>query len=473
MRIFLYLAAGLIPLAGWAQTQLPPAPAPAAAPGEDPVLLALIRDAQARNPDLAQATLLVAADRERIPQAGALPDPSLSLGIQNDGFHKIEVGQMDTSYYQVMVTQPLPWPGKRNLRTAVATLGAQTTDVALDRTRLTLEADIRRGYTGLLLIRSQERLLEDQALFLQQAEATAKNRYEVGQGTQADLLRAQLERTRLDQTRSRLQSEERIRQGELNRLRGAAPDTAIPTQRTLEQLPDPQPVAPDFLARAEAQSPELRSARLGIQQAGRSLDLARLDRHPDFSVSAGIMPRGGLEPMWTASVGITLPLWQKNKQQRAVAEQEYREQASGQEVEKVRCLLEQRVQERSSELASDLQVIRLYREGLLVQSEASFRATLAQYSVGRVPFLAALEALNGWTADQSGLIQAQAEAQAVQIALNELNLGPTPAIGAPGLPSSSMGSAAQGGGAQASAKSGGAPAGGGSGDASSMSSGPM
>jgi outer membrane protein TolC len=164
--------------------------------------------------------------------------------------------------------------------------------------------------------------------------------------------------------------------------------------------------------------------------------------------------------MWTASVGITLPVWQKRKQQRAVAEQEYREQASGQEVEQVRLLLEQRIQERGSALSSDLQVIRLYREGLLVQSEASFRAALAQYTVGRAPFLAALEALNGWTADQSGLIQAQADAQAVQIALNELTLGPTPGIGAPGLPSSSMGSAAQGGGAPDAAKAGGAPAGG-------------
>jgi len=473
MRMPLRLALGLIPLAGWVHAQVPPTPvtAPDPAAGEDPLLLSLIQEAMARNPDLGQAKALVDADRERIPQAKALPDPTLSLGIQNDSFKKIEVGQMETSFYQVMVTQPLPWPGKRALRGEVANLGAQATEVAVSRTRLSVEADVRRAYTGLLLVRSQIKLLEDQALFLQQAEATAKSRYEVGKGSQADLLRAQLERTRLDQTRARLKSEERIAQGQINRLRNAPTGQPIPTQRTLEQLPDPQPVAPDFQAKAEAESPELRSAKLGIQQAQRNLDLAKLDRHPDFSVSAGVMPRGGLEPMWTASIGITLPLWQKNKQKRAVAEQEYRQTASGFAVEQVRCLLEQRIQERNSDLEATLQVIQLYRGGLLIQSESTFRATLAQYTVGQLPFLSVLEALNGWISDQSGLIQAQAQAQATRIAQMELTLGPTPGIGASALPGGGgMGASSGGGSSPAKASAAKAASAEGS---SSMSSSPM
>ena len=293
----------------------------------------------------------------------------------------------------------------------------------------------------------------------------------MGKGSQADLLRAQLERTRLDQTRARLKSEERIAQGQINRLRNAPTGQPIPTQRTLEQLPDPQPVAPDFQAKAEAESPELRSAKLGIQQAQRNLDLAKLDRHPDFSVSAGVMPRGGLEPMWTASIGITLPLWQKNKQKRAVAEQEYRQTASGFAVEQVRCLLEQRIQERNSDLEAALQVIQLYRGGLLIQSESTFRATLAQYTVGQLPFLSVLEALNGWISDQSGLIQAQAQAQATRIAQMELTLGPTPGIGASALPGGGgMGASSGGGSSPAKASAAKAASAEGS---SSMSSSPM
>ena len=458
MKIHLSLALGIALLFGWGQPQLPACQAPAVTPqaGDDQILK-LVQEALDRNPDLARARSLAEAEKERIPQAGALPDPSLSLGLQNDGFKKIQVGQMETSYYQVMVTQPLPWPGKRGLRTDLARFGSQAVAETRNRTRLTLEGEVRRGYFALLLVRSQLRLLEDQALFLKQAEATARVRYEVGQGAQADMLRAQLERTRLEQTRLGLQSSERSALAVLNRLRALPPDAPLVTSTTLEQVPEPPAIqVGEALQEAKENSPELKAARIGSRQAETSLALAHLDLRPDFGVSAGIMPRGGLDPMWTASVSITLPVWQKQKQSRAVAEQEQRRQASGSEVASLDNLLAQRVQERAAAMDAALGTIRLYRSGLLVQSEGAFRATLAQFEVGRVPFLSVLEALNGWIADQSGLLQAQAGAQAIHIAQAEFDLTATPAIGAATLGSSAMGS--QGGGpalASGSAKAGG------------------
>jgi len=222
MRIALLLALSLLPMAGRGQAP------------DDPQLSGLIQEALDRSPDLMGAKALALAEGERIPQAAALPDPSLSLGLQNDGFKRIQVGRMETSYYQVMVTQGLPWPGKRGLRTEVVRLGAQASEETANRTRLSLEAEVRRSYTALLLVRGQLRLLEDQALFIRQAEASARVRYEVGQGAQADLLRAQLERTRLEQTRLELQSEERSALAALNRLRARPAAEPVPTARTLE-----------------------------------------------------------------------------------------------------------------------------------------------------------------------------------------------------------------------------------------------
>ena len=466
MRLPLRLALSLMPLWGWLPAQVPPTP-PAA---EDPLLRSLIQEALAQNPDLAKASALVAAERERIPQAKALPDPTLSVGLQNDGFKKLQIGEMETSYYQVMVTQPLPWPGKRALRGDVARLGAEAAEFSTTRTRLTLEAEVRRAYTGLLLARSQQRLLEEQAGLLKQAEAIARTRYGVGQGSQADLFRAQLEATRLLQTRYSLTAEERTLLAGLNRLRAMPLDTPIATGRTLETQADPAPMVPaEMVARAQASSPELKAARVNVQQAERSLDLAKLDRRPDFAVSAGVMPRGSFEPMWTASVAITLPLWQKNKQHRAVAESEQRRRAQGSEAESVRNLLALRIQERANQLEALLSSLRLYREGLLVQSEGSFRATLAQYEVGRVPFLSVLEALNGWIADRSALLQTQAQAQAIHIATDELNLGPTPPIGSGALGAAAMGTS--GGSAPASGPSSkAAPKGGADSGSSSMKS---
>ncbi len=167
MRTALCLALGLTSFIGKAQAQETPVPArQESVAAEDPILESLLREALDRNPDLAKSKALVEAEKERIPQARALPDPSLSVGIQNDGFKKLQIGEMETSYYQLMLTQPLPWPGKRGLRGKIAGLGADISKVSADRTRLSLQADVKRAYFGLLLVRGQLRLLEDQAVFL-------------------------------------------------------------------------------------------------------------------------------------------------------------------------------------------------------------------------------------------------------------------------------------------------------------------
>ena len=125
-----------------------------------------------------------------------------------------------------------------------------------------------------------------------------------------------------------------------------------------------------------------------------------------------------------------------------MAEQELRRKAQGSQIEGLGHLLMERTHERAAKLDASLAMLRLYREGLLVQSEGAFKASLAQYETGKAPFTAVLESLNGWIADQSGLLQTQAQVQAIAIAQEELTLGPTLPIGATGLSAGSMGAGA-------------------------------
>ena len=64
----------------------------------DPALAGLIREALDKRPELAQANATVQANLARVPQVKALPDPVFSLGIQNDGFKRIEIGRMETRW---------------------------------------------------------------------------------------------------------------------------------------------------------------------------------------------------------------------------------------------------------------------------------------------------------------------------------------------------------------------------------------
>ena len=393
----------------------------------DPLLQSLIREALDKRPEVHQAQATLRAESERVPQAGALPDPTLTLGIQNDGFQGLQVGKMETSYYQAMVTQPFFWPGKRDLRTDVASRQVKLAEAQLARVALTVEADVRRAYVDLLLARDQLSLLSKQEALWEQSEGLAKARYQVGAGPQSDLLRSQLERTRLRQQRLGLEAAERTRVQALNRLRGHPLEDQIETAVHLSDLGEPRlPALEDALADAEERSPELSQARLSVEQAEKRVELANRERYPDMALSAGVMPRGSLDPMWTLSFSVGLPVWSGRKQGRAVAESEARRDAEGQGAETIRQILRLRTEERLALLDATLKTNQLYSGGLLVQSEGTTESTMGQYRVGRVTFASVLEALNGYVADRASFLESMAQAQRIAIAQWELSLDPPP-----------------------------------------------
>lgn len=391
----------------------------------DPVLAGLIEESLAARPELRQADANVRAEQERVPQAGALADPTLSLGLQNDGFDGLQIGKMETSFWQVMVTQPLPWPGKRDLRTDVAAAGARLAEAAAARVRLTVEADVKRAYLELILVRDRLALLARLEALWVKAQGLARTRYEASEGAQSDLLRAQLEQNRLRQRRWALRAEERTRLQALNRLRNHRLDEPLVTSRTVAQLGlPPLPEAEAALADAERRSPELLEARLQVERAASQVSLARRDRWPDLAVTAAIMPRGGLDPMWQAGLSVSLPIFSGRKQSRAVAEREARAAGAGSAAEAVREVLRLRVQDRLALLESLLESARIYQDGLLIQSRATADSTLSQYRVGRVTFASVLEAIGGVIGDEDGYLQTVAAAHRVAIATEEVSLDP-------------------------------------------------
>jgi outer membrane protein TolC len=400
---------------------------PASASGfpRDPIADRLVDESLAARPELKQAQASVRAERSRVPQAGALPDPVVTLGIQNDSFDSIQIGEAETSFYQVMVSQGLPWPGKRGLRTDMAELEAEQAEATLKRARLTTEADVRRAYVDLLLVRDRLLLLADLERVWDKSSGTARARYESGEAAQSDVLRSQLELNRLRQRKAALRSEERTTLQTLNTLRAHPLDEPIVTSTGIRRLGTPVlPSLEQATADAVAASPELALSRLAASRARKQTALAERERFPDLNLNLGVMPRGDLDPMWAAGVSVSVPLWSHRKQLPAIEESKARSDAELSSALAVEQTLRMRVAERHAALDALLATIRLYRDGLLVQSQATAESTLAQYGVGKLTFASVLEANAGYINDQESYLSALADAERIVIANAEISLAP-------------------------------------------------
>jgi len=404
----------------------------------DATLTQLIEQSLAARPELARARAIQRANQERVPQARAMPNPMLEIGMQNDGFKSIEIGTMDTSYVSFMVKQTLPWFGKRQLQEEIAETGVSQSKAAIARAELSLEAEVRKTYLDLLLARDRLQLLARLEVLWQNAQAQTRTLYQTGGGSQSDIMRANLELLRLRRRRLSLETEDRTRVQALNRLRNHPLDEPIPTTSHLQDLASPEKLRSTFqVDQAVARSPELAAARLDVTRYTRASELAQRDFYPDFTVGAALMYRGSLPPMWQLTLGGPVPIFGGSKQSRAKAESLELASAAQSETQALTQMIRFRSKERQTLFAAALENLGIYEQGLLLQSQATAESTLVQYRAGKVTFASVLEANAGYLADQEGYLESIAEAHRILIAEAEISLEPTP-FGSAGGTGSSM-----------------------------------
>ncbi len=402
---------------------------------QDDVLTALVSEALDARPELAQARAGVKAARERIPQAQAWPDPMLQVGVQNDGFTKWQIGSMGTSWVSFMATQTIPFPGKSALRGDVAASDAKLREVAVERVRLSTIAEVRRAYLGLQWARDRQALLAQLRELWATTSGVAQSRYETAEGSQADLLRARLEQTRLTQRARLLELQELLQLQALNRLRAKPLDTPVQTGRRLTELPFPAAME-DVV-----DSPELQAAHDGVERAGRARTLSERLALPDLTVGAGVMVRGPLEPMWAVTLGLPVPIFAGSKQGRGVAEANASSEGAAAGVVAVTQSLQLRTSQRQESLRALGEVWRAYQGGLLRQAQEAADSALVQYRVGKGSFVAVLEANASFIQDSESSLQVLAEAWQLVIAqderaLSEPQVAPLSTSAPSGAPSS-------------------------------------
>jgi len=419
----------------------------AAALPSDATLTLLIEQSLAARPELARVRAIMRANQERVPQARAMPDPMLEIGMQNDGFKSIEIGHMETSYISFMTKQTFPWPGKRRMAGEIAEAGVKQSKAAIVRAELSLEAEVRKTYLDLLLARDRLELLARLEVLWQNAQAQTRTLYQTGGGSQSDIMRADLELLRLRRRRLSLETEQRIRVQALNRLRNHPLDEPIQTNSHLQDLGSPERLRETFQQdKAVDRSPELAAARVDVTRYTRASELARRTYYPDLTVGAALMYRGSLPPMWQVTLGGPLPIFGGSKQSRAEAESRELANAARNEAEALTQTIRFRSRERQTVFAAALENLSIYEQGLLVQSQATAESTLVQYRAGKVTFASVLEANAGYLADQEGYLESIAEAHRILIAETEISLDPTPlsaaggssGTGMPGAGSASM-----------------------------------
>ena len=345
-----------------------------------------IARATARNPELSAMEFRIEAARHRAQQADALPDPELEAGIKDVPVASPSLSRSDFTMEMLAARQSFPGPGKRTARKASAQAQAEGAEAMHARDAVTLAADVADAFFELAELDRRLEIFEESRERLKRAASSATERYKVGKGAQADVLRANLETTSLEDRLLAFRAERRSRAARFNALQDLPADAPVPPIEPVE----PAAVAPEarvFLLRAEEESPAIAVARTNLRRAEDEAKLARLEARPDWLAMAYYARREKFEDLAGASVSINLPFAHPRRLSERRAESDAEVSSAQAELSAVRNRLRRDIEEAVAELQRNVAQERLFRTSILPQAEINYRAAQEAYAVGQVDFL--------------------------------------------------------------------------------------
>lgn len=372
---------------------------PPAGPGElrpSSSLAQLVAEAVQNNPDIQAARMEKEAAAQRVAPAASLEDPMLEAGVLNVPTDSFRFDREDMTMKMIGLSQRFPYPGKRGLREEVATRDMEATGFTLQETVNRTIRDLKVAYFDLGLAHASTQLVERSKAVLDRFLRIAESRYAVGQGSQADVLKAQTQLSRMTEEIIKLERERRMLEAEINRLLGRALAAApvVPEAAALRETPLRLEALHE---RALRNRPQLLALQSAIARSDKMQELAQKDYYPDFDVRFSYGQRDSMpdgtkrSDLVSLTLAINLPVWREAKRGPRLAEaQAMREQAQRM-YEAQRNELAMKLRQQLAAAEQNLRSAQLYAKDILPQSRLTVEAALAAYRVNRVEFMTLLD----------------------------------------------------------------------------------
>lgn len=331
---------------------------------------------------------------ERIPQVEALPDPRFSLGYL---LQEIET-RVGPQEWRVGLKQTFPWFGKLDLKGDMAARAAKAAWQRFRAERLHLFHRVKKAYAEYFYLARAIAVTRKHRDLVEYLENVARTQYKTGIVPHSAVIKAQVERGKLEDRLASLRDLKDARAAKLNSALGRRADAPLPWPVTLSQQ-RVNAKSKKLTARLRQSNPKLKAQRWKVKQAKSAVELAELRYYPDVTAGLSYMGTGsavmsgvdesGKDPI-LASLSINLPLWW------GAYRAGEREKLS--RLRKARKKLEDQTRELEAELELAVygvedarRKISLYENTLIPQAQESLEATRASFTAGDADILALLD----------------------------------------------------------------------------------
>lgn len=346
----------------------------------------LVQEAEHDNPQIAASIDAWQAATNVPKQVSALPETQLTVQQFSVGSPRPFAGytNSDFAYIGIGASQEFPYPGKRPLRAKVAEFDANSLHEQADSMQRDIVENVQRVYFQLAYIQQTFGTLLRSDQLLNHMEQTTEAHYRVGQGNQQEVLKAQLQHTKILQEIAHHHEQEGQLEAQLKQLLNRSQESPDIVTEPLSQTPVPYTAA-ELLQRTREQNPDVRARLQMVSREGAQVELAHKEFRPDFNV--GYMYENNdrkFRDYYMLSFSVRLPNRGRQKAELAEAEQNQQRAKKQLEAEIQRVFSE--VQQQYVMAKTTEERLKIYIDGLIPQANATFQAGLAAYQSNRQDF---------------------------------------------------------------------------------------
>ncbi len=372
-------------------TTIVAAPAPAEEPEYKGKVERLIEEAVENNPELKAYEEKIRAYEERPPQAESLDDPRLKLSIVNVPLDSFRLNQEPMTQKQISLMQKLPFPGKLSLKGAMAEQELEIVKKEYLEKKNEIIKRVKVVYNNLSFIDKAIEITENNRELLEEFVKIAETKYAVGKGLQQDVLKSQVELSRMIDRLISLRQKRQTLVARLNTLLNR------PTQMPFEDVEEISQTGFNLTFEGlQKIAVESRPALLGfghlIERYRFAHEFAKKDFYPDFDVGIGYGQRDDSAAVErtdfvSAFVTVNIPLWYKTKESRKVAEEEANIRKATEQYNAMKNNLLFQIKDILTDIEEYRQQLDLFRTGIIPQSTMSLESAIAGYKVNKVDFV--------------------------------------------------------------------------------------
>jgi outer membrane protein, heavy metal efflux system len=346
----------------------------------------LLTEAQANNSQLSAADHAARAARQMVPQATTLPDPKFTYQQLSVGSPKPFAGytNSDFAYIGIGASQELPYPGKLRLRGQVADRDADTKKAEIEVIGASIADEVKADYLQLAYLQQTLGILLQNEAVLDQLIQDATAHYQVGQGMQQDVLEVQVNRTKI--VREITMHHQQMWQIQAH-LKGLLNRDQTSTDIVTDDLIETplKASAVDLLGLVKKNNPQIQVDNSAMQKQDAQVTSAKREGKPDFEI--GYMYQNTdrkYRDYYMFTFDVRLP--RKKRVNAEIAETQERLIASQKTLDGHLQQQLAQVQQLYVQASSDEEQLKEYREGLVPQSDAAYRATLSAYASNKDQF---------------------------------------------------------------------------------------